>query len=116
MTVTLRLLSRDQINALDECQLHEVLCREYHKQVVAALSPADTLYVGDSNVSLDEVQRLVRDRLRSIGGLEDKVSDAVAAGGLSLREPELWLALACWVVENQLNGRPGWDPAKPPKV
>ncbi len=116
MTVALRLLSRDQMNALHECQLHEVLCRDYHHQVVTVLSPLDAVYVGDPNVSLDEVQRLVRDRLRSIPGLEDNVIDAVAAGGLSLREPELWLALACWVVENQLDGRPDWNPTKRPNT
>jgi hypothetical protein len=118
MTVALRLLSRDQINALRECQLHEVLCRDYHEQVVAALSPLDAVYVGDSYVCLDEVQRLVLDRLRSISGLEDKIIDAVEAGGLnrSIREPELWLALACWVVENQLDGRPDWNPTKRPNT
>jgi hypothetical protein len=115
MTVSLRLLSRDQMNALEESQLHEVLCRKYHKQVVAVLSPLSAVYAGDPKTSLGEVQRLVAERLRSIEGLDDEIDDAVAAGGLSLGEPELWLALACWVVENQLAARPSWDPSRRPK-
>jgi hypothetical protein len=115
MSVALRLLSRDQMTALQESQLHVLLCSDYHEQVLALLAPVDALYAGDANVSLEEVQRLVRDRLRAIDGLTDKIIDAVAAGGLSLREPELWAALACWVVENQLAARPSWDPSRRPK-
>jgi hypothetical protein len=116
MTVSLRLLSRDQLNALDESQLHALLCNKYHRRVVAVLSPFSAVYADDPKVSLDEVQRWVAERLRSIKGLENEVSNAFAAGGLSLREPELWLALASWVVENQLDARPAWDPSRRPKT
>jgi hypothetical protein len=116
MTVSLRLLSRDQLNALDESQLHALLCSKYHQRVVAVLAPLSAVYAGDPKVSLGEVQRVVAERLRSIEGLEAEVSNAGAAGGLSLREPELWLALACWVVENQLAARPSWDPSSRPKL
>jgi hypothetical protein len=116
MTVALRLLSRDQLNALNESQLHKLLCNKYHQHVVAALSPLATLYEGDPKVSLGVVQGVVAERLRSIDGLEAEVSNADASGGLSLREGELWVALACWVVENQLDARLNWNPGKRPKV
>ncbi|HYB23669.1 MAG TPA: hypothetical protein VED41_07720 [Solirubrobacteraceae bacterium] len=116
MTVALRLLSRDQLNALDESQLHKLLCNRYHARVVTVLSPLAALYAGDPKVSLGEVQRVVAERLRSIEGLEAEVSNASAAGGLSIREKELWAALACWVVENQLDARLHWNPGRRPKV
>jgi hypothetical protein len=115
MTLPLRLLSRDQLRALRESQLHVVLCRRYHEEVVSVLGPLSQVYASDPNVPLIEVQSLVADRLRSIEGLENEVSNAFAAGGLSLREPELWLALAIWIVENQLDTRPNWDPSKRPR-
>jgi hypothetical protein len=116
MTVSLRLMSREQMHALEESQLHEVLCRRFHAQVVSVLAPISGVYERDPNVSLVEVQKLVADRLRSIEGLVDEIDDAIAAGGLSLVEPELWLALGCWVVDNQLDARPRWDPSRRPKA
>jgi hypothetical protein len=116
MTVPLRLLSRGQMKALEESQLHKVLCQKHQERVVEVLTPFSALYADDPKVSLDVVQRWVAERLQSIDGLDSEVIDAVAAGGLSLGAPELWLALGCWVVENQLIEQPSWDPSRRPKV
>jgi hypothetical protein len=116
VTVPLRLLSRDQLRGLRESQLHELLCRRFADDVVAATRTLDAVYATDGDVPLADVQSVVVARLKSIRGLEDEVSKAVDTGGLSVGEPVLWAALATWVIERQLAGGPQWDPTCRPEL
>lgn len=113
MRKVLRLISRAERDALADTELHiEIRTRWGDQARVLSMQVAEA-YGAEAEPHLDEVCRMLADRLQGIDDLRARVQQEASVGGTGLASSrDFFEALALWVIENQVADGVVWHPER----
>ena len=109
MTKRVRLSTERELRVIGDNGLHEALVGVLADDVGRALDALRLAIPGDT-VTLE----LVTDTLAGLLFAQDRirrlVAEVIALGATPLDERQLSVALACWIIDNQIGRGFEWDP------
>ena len=112
----LRLLSKEQRDALETTGLHDFARRKCRKPIASAAEAVGTVFEHDDEVHLESVQAVLVERLKLIGKLDARIKEEISLGSTTFATPDdFYQALAIWIVERQLEREElelNWVPSK----
>ncbi len=113
MSKRVRLPSERQLKAIKDNALHEAIVADLADEVARALEALNTAIPG-TTLTLDVATSTLSGLLRAQDGVRALVNEVANLGGSALDEDELLLAMANWIIDNQLGSGFEWDGSIPP--
>jgi hypothetical protein len=113
MTKRVRLPSERELKAIQDQDLHLAIVGDLLVEVEVALAALDGALREDI-VSLEVVTATLAGLLKAQTGVRTLVVEVVQLGGMSLTESETYMAMASWIIDNQIGRGFEWDPPTKP--
>ncbi|HSZ14406.1 MAG TPA: hypothetical protein VK790_10275 [Solirubrobacteraceae bacterium] len=108
MSRRIRIPSERQLKVIDDNGLHKALVSDHHDEVRRALEGVAHGVPGGV-LHLDLAVSTLAELLRTQHGIRALVTDVVALGAAPMSEKELFAALSCWIIDNQIGRGFDWD-------
>jgi diaminopimelate decarboxylase len=104
----LRLLTQDQLKAIQDNGLHEEMAGGCVDEVRRALDAVGHMHEGATERHLDGIAKALAANLQQGERLRAVVVEAVELGGGYSDEDSYFHAMALWVIDNQLGDGLSW--------
>ena len=115
MTRRVRIPSVEELAAIKDHGLHQALVGDLSEEIQNALEALDRGLPAEE-VSLETVTEALAGLLPAQPGIRKTVAEVAALGGSTLDdEAGVYLALARWIVDNQIGRGFKWEASTPPE-
>jgi hypothetical protein len=108
--IRVRIPTERDLKAINDNNLHQELVGDLAVDVRRALDALVQALSGDSVASLDVLVEALAGLLKAQAKIREIVIEVVGLGGSALDDGELYVALARWIVDNQIGRGFEWDP------